>query len=402
MRIRLRVDQGLFGGLAAYFLYVFWFQYAVNSVPFFLLACGLFVLFMTILWRRVSLRAYWHIIPISAFLIVSFVNSALFSIERSYSLSLILQIVQYFIPMMGLYIYVGKDQKKLSRVAIAIFVSVALLAISTFTNGVVTTTNAVTVGELNSNTLSSYILLGTCCVLIVLTQSKRKWQKLVLFALLLLFVIVQFNAASRRGVIILLFLLVTYAHTYVRCILQKKKGAQLLMAVMILLVAVYLLSNSQQFLEGSVILERFMGSGVSDALRQRYQKQAWKMFLQSPLVGNGLGAVSIMEKQHSHSLYYELLATTGIAGFGIIMVWFLFVIQKNFVTSMKKSKAPLEVKVQSRNYMWFVVSILISGLAVTYIYDSDFYILIGLLGAWLNILHGSYAKKQKRVNGEKR
>lgn len=397
MKIYLSAEKGLLYGLGAYFIYVFWFQYAVMTVNGFLPIIAIVLVTNMLAYKKINLYEYKKLMPVLLFLIVTIIG-VIFALDRQVTMNLFFLILQYCIPMIAIYMYVGTSVKNMSNLMWIISISVALLAFAVLTNGVETNTGAITLGGLNSNTLSGYILLGTGCTIYLLCGDVKGLEKICLNAVLCMLVVAQFDAASRRGVVVLLFLILTYFHTLFDVKLKKKKSTRFVMVCFVLIGLVAILVNMAEIMSKFAVFDRFFGgSSVGDALRKNYQEKAWELFCENPIWGKGLGSVSAAINQHSHSLYYELLATTGVLGTGLILSWMVYIIYKLILVSKKTSAASAVLKAKSRCFMWNTVSILISGIAVTYIYDTDFYILLGLICAWLHCVSAIRKKDQQGV-----
>ena len=83
---------------------------------------------------------------------------------------------------------------------------------------------------------------------------------------------------------------------------------------------------------------------------------------------------------YSHSLYLELLASTGIVG-SFVFLGLLFVKEIVFLIQNSSDKCDMNIRkvISCRLVLVFIISILIGGIAVVYLYDLYFYIMISLI-----------------------
>jgi O-antigen ligase len=118
-------------------------------------------------------------------------------------------------------------------------------------------------------------------------------------------------------------------------ILRREMGKQWLAGVAVLLVALLLVS----WLGVGQLLQRFSSVQlleVSSGKRASMRRDTWRIFLDHPFVGTGLGTLQIVYPpyetlydgkivNHTHNDYLEALAETGIAG-GLCCAWFIGVL----------------------------------------------------------------------------
>ena len=164
---------------------------------------------------------------------------------------------------------------------------------------------------------------------LLLFRSRRREQ----VTLLLLFTIIPIGAliltASRGGIISLLFELALLAYFSRAHRIGRK---QLLGAAALALVA----GNFIVWLGVSKAIQRFeqlAHGGISRELRVSIYDDTWRIFLDHPWVGTGLGTlVAVYPRyasfyngltvEHAHNDYLELLADTGVLG-GLIALSFI-------------------------------------------------------------------------------
>ncbi|HET8921510.1 MAG TPA: O-antigen ligase family protein [Candidatus Acidoferrum sp.] len=184
------------------------------------------------------------------------------------------------------------------------------------------------------------LILPLALVPLVLGRVRReRWPIVGLFAVLPIGAL--FLSASRGGIISFGAELVVLALVVV---LRRTKGKQLLAAGGILLAALLLVS----WLGVGQILQRFsslQSLEVSEGKRASMRRDTWRIFLDHPLVGTGLGTLQIVYPphetvydgkivNHTHNDYLEVLAETGLLG-GLCCAWFIGVL---LIEALKRSR----------------------------------------------------------------
>jgi O-antigen ligase len=172
------------------------------------------------------------------------------------------------------------------------------------------------------------LILPLALVPLVLGRVRReRWPIVGLFAVLPIGAL--FLSASRGGIISFGAELVVLALVVV---LRRTKGKQLLAGGGILLAALLLVS----WLGVGQVLQRFsslQSLEVSEGKRASMRRDTWRIFLDHPLVGTGLGTLQIVYPpyetlydgkivNHTHNDYLEALSETGLLG-GFCCAWFI-------------------------------------------------------------------------------
>ncbi len=175
------------------------------------------------------------------------------------------------------------------------------------------------------------LVLPLALVPLVLGRVRReRWPIVGLFAVLPIGAL--FLSASRGGIVSFGAELGVLALVM---ILRRTVGKQLLAGVAVLLVALLLVS----WLGVGQILQRLSSVQmleVSSGKRASMRRDTWRIFLDHPFVGTGLGTLQIVYPpyetlydgkivNHTHNDYLEALAETGIAG-GLCCAWFIGVL----------------------------------------------------------------------------
>lgn len=388
--ISVLMDKARFLFLGITLFYTLCFQYVFFPINNFLLILGatLAVLeFFILYFELYGLTQYKPLLYVFLFILFSFSFGTIFAYDRQSHINLLFKIVQYCVPMLSVCGY-ARNLDKFCRLLKIISLSVFILSVALVLDGVAFTDyGAITVGDLNTNILSSYLMIGLLAELILLCNTATK----VSSALLYLFIVVEFLAqmlsASRRGLVVFAFLLVGYvlAMFFIK---YKKNSTVRAMIIIAFVIAVVLLAiNFHALSDEFVIIQRFLGKyNAGDTLRTQYQNEAKKLFLNSPLVGQGFGCVAAVAGMYSHSMYYELLASNGVLGFSLLLLPLIFLALR-FIRCAHLLKN-VSLKMMSFIFFFGIFAILLSGIAVVGIFDMYFYILLGLIGAFLNVLSG--------------
>jgi O-antigen ligase len=212
----------------------------------------------------------------------------------------------------------------------------------------------------NRNHFAGFVelILPLALVPLVLGRVRRERRPVVaLFAILPIGAL--FLSASRGGIV---SFAVELGALSLAMILRRTMGKQFLAGISVLLVASLLVSwlgvgQIRQRLSSVEILE------VTAGKRASMRKDTWRIFLDHPFVGTGLGTLQIVYPpyetlydgkivNHTHNDYLEALAETGTLG-GLCCAWFLAVV---FSESLKRLR-------QINNY--FIATLQLSGLVAS-------------------------------------
>lgn len=374
--------------LGIFFIYAFWYQYAYNPIGMGFPLIGGVILFLSLCNLKWNCGFYNYLLPVFVFVAYVTVFGLIESRNVTTSRVYVLNICEYLIPMIGVYTYIDSDYRKLLRILKMLVISIMMIAFSSLLSGHVTNTGAIIVGTLNANVESSLLALGTISAIILFSSSQTKfYEKMILSGAILLFAKTQIDCASRRGFVVLVFLILTG----MLIVIQTKYKDNKLIKWLVLLIAIcallVIITTFSETFEGSVLFERFsLKANEGDRLRKVYQAKALSLFLQSPLFGTGLGYVESYVGMYSHSMYYELLACTGIIGTFILVGDLIINMLRLFSDSFKIDDDYGDLKICARCMMIFVGAILLGGFAVVYIYDMYFYVILGLIKASCKVI----------------
>ena len=377
------VNNFKFFVVCVFLAYVLWFQYAFFSINGMISLLGILLLVLEVLSVK-RVKYYRPILFVLGFLFFAALFGIPFASYRELTMSTFIDIIELLIPMVGIFSCVDYDYDRFKRLMFVICIIIFALSISLLVKGTASYTGALVISDLNSNVYSAFILLGVISTLFLLSSSNNKIISVLLTGVLITECIAQVLAASRRGLVVLVFMLLTYVHSLLSIKYKRQTGYKILTFVIVLILFLILASQSQK-LSSLVVVQRLTG-GITggDLKRAMYQSVAWKQFLTSPLWGCGLASVQGKIGVYSHSLYYELLACTGILGLFLL----LLPLAKKGIFFWKKSTVycKIETKMEARTLSWGILGLFLTGIAVVFIYDVDFYIFIAVFSAYQGIL----------------
>jgi O-antigen ligase len=191
----------------------------------------------------------------------------------------------------------------------------------------------------NRNHFAGFVELLIPLALVPLVLGMVRRQRMILVGLFALIPIVALFLSASRGGIISFFVELTVLGILLW--LRKTRTKFMLAGGIILLFAMLAVS----WIGMGPVLERFASYKSLDVTvgkRASMRHDTWKIFLDHPLVGTGLGTLQMVFPpyetlydgrvvNHTHNDYLELLAEAGILG-GICSVWFVGVL---FLESLK-------------------------------------------------------------------
>lgn len=375
----------LFLAIFFFLQYVFWFQYVIIAIDSFLTIISILMIILELLLLKTDFALLKKALFVFIFIFLSFFSSFFFSYDRAYSISLVGRIIRYVVPFLAMVLYVGRSKKRMRNLLFALVVSGFCLSISLFFR-MDQFLDGLTVGDLNTNTLSTFLLCSLigCALLVNISNSKTLKILLVLSSVVLF--AAQFLTESRRGILIFIFFLLSFllVNTFIRH--KKQVLIQLFLVATIIVFGFIIFCDFTVFgTPYSSVFEMFSKTS-GDLMREQYQAVAVDIFKSNPIFGSGLGSVGYIVGMYSHSLFYELLSAVGIVGFlslivplSLMCIYFIFHIFKH------NSYIDLKKKTQFALLVVSIITVLISGIAVAFIYDIIFYVVLGLFVSFCNV-----------------
>lgn len=364
-----------------YILYTFWAQYVFNEVTGILSILGLVILFLTVMEKK-KINKYRILLPLILFLIL-LVGISL--INGSVSMRYTFQIAKYLIPCFGIFAYATKSENHFRKILFIFSIACVLLSVSLWFKGEVNREGARQLADLNVNLASNFLTIGFFSTLFLI-----EIKKIIIFRNLYYVIVcgilcsAQMLCASRRGFIIMIFLLAAYIFCWLAIMKRKHYVTKIMIMFMILLVIIFLLNIYGETFSNMVVVRRLLGEHTTgDLARAQYKIIALCIFKNNPLIGSGLGAVEKIAGAYSHSLYYELLACTGTIGFSLMIGYLIHLFRKTWKLKIFYIDYIKERAFQSFFMMFFVLSLFISGITMVYIYESYFYMIIGIVCSYI-------------------
>ena len=375
--------------LSLYLFYMIFIQYAVAEISFVFQMVAALIFLSLLFTSKKSVRQpkllFFYIAYCAFFGFFVSDNKILFQ-------EYLIQILKYIIPMMGVYFYVTSYQRLVILLCV-ISISVFCLACSILIIGETSNTGAIVIGELNSNLFAVYINLGLAAELLLLCYAEDIRTIIIIWVLIILEFYSQFIASSRRGILVFLILLGIYLTT----VRFKKTSYKIaVISVLFLISAILLLYVNPTSISDSTLLIRLHGELTGgDLAREEYHSVALKLFKESFLFGKGLGCVMNTIGVYSHSLYYETLACTGCIG-SLLMILFYGKYLRFFWKLLGNPALTPKDKSIITMTLGLIISILISGIACAFIYDSVYYICIGLFLGLYNLYYPKDYSEQEQ------
>lgn len=384
-------DILLFIILSAFVLYTVWFQYAVHEIGGLISLAGILMLAFSVLemlFKKADTLSV--LLPFFAFLLYVLLTGLAFAKYNATFADMMSQMLKYVIPMIAIITYVGYERRKANHVFILFSIAATILSVSVFVSGTKTSTNAITLGDYNTNTLSCVLILGLFCSLMQFYEYRKNNKiRILLLGCILILSVAQVIVASRRGVIIHTLLLIMYLIAADKA--NKKDGKSSKLGIVIIgfgVAAYFAYVFFGDKLESLAIVQRFFGAKATehgDSLRHYYQSTALRLFNDHPIFGVGIGGVAGEIGVYSHSFFHELLACSGLVG--LFLMLYLFIKFMRYFNILKKmgDANGHQLTFETVFCMCFCICVLLSGFAVVMIYDVFFYYVLGILASLINV-----------------
>jgi len=191
----------------------------------------------------------------------------------------------------------------------------------------------------NRNHFAGFAEMVIPVALVPLVLGKVRRERLFLVALFALVPIVALLLSASRGGIISFS--VEMAILFLLLLVRRIRSKYVVVGGVVVLTAMLAVA----WIGAQQVLQRFSGMQnleVSVGKRAAMTKDTWRLFLDHPLIGTGLGTFEMVFPpydsdydgkvvNHAHNDYLEVLAETGLLG-GICCAWFIGVL---FLSSLK-------------------------------------------------------------------
>jgi O-antigen ligase len=182
----------------------------------------------------------------------------------------------------------------------------------------------------NRNHFAGFAELIIPVALVPLVLGKVRRERVFLVALFALVPIVALLLSASRGGIV--SFVVQMVILFLLLLIRRIRSAHVLVGGVVVLCAVMAVS----WIGVQRVLQRFseiQSMEVTGRKRAAMREDTWRLFLDHPFLGTGLGTLEIMFPpydslydgkvvDHAHNDYVEALAETGVVG-GLCCVWFL-------------------------------------------------------------------------------
>jgi len=162
-----------------------------------------------------------------------------------------------------------------------------------------------------------------------------KISPLYIFIYSVLF-IAQFSAcllSGGRGGLVLF--LVLFVYSFVIHYGIRKFYKILLPTIIVLLIAWFLIPRIMEAFDinvkGLTRIIKFFNRGFVDEGRSNLFSQSIETFLESPLIGNGIGSIFFYLHSYSHNLFLDILSETGLIGLVFFALLLLYFIRKTIL-----------------------------------------------------------------------
>ena len=373
--------------------YYFFFQYAVKAIGgVMIVLCGAVILCgcIKIFLSQSGKLERSMMGPIVVFVFSSVVLTITVTSHGRYRTDICIIMIEYVLTAYSIYLLLKTRFEFFRFVLWLTCISVTLLAATTFTHGtVVTSTGAIGIVGLNTNSMSSFYIFATFACFVLLGIERKMITKIMLVACVIIIMFSMVAAASRRGFIVIsAFIGISVLFGIVPLKSENRSKARFLLYFLaILLLVVALLYIQNYLLENTVLGSRLMGyMDTGDSARDKYQNFARIQFQEHPIFGIGLGGIAYYMGAYSHSLYYEIFSCTGI----ILSCFLLIALLKygtKFFQNQKRYKNMDKFKyyIAIEGFLYWL-SIVVSGVSMTMIYDLYFYLSLAILAGMLVIV----------------
>lgn len=223
----------------------------------------------------------------------------------------------------------------------------------------------------NPNNLAYIMLVGILALLVLFSVSKIR-------SFWFYFLIILFNnyiillTGSRKNLIISLVCICLFF------LFQKNQMRKMIIYIMFSPVVALIVwyGYSEIYLNSKMIRD----ATESDSLREYMYRRAIEIFYEYPFFGVGYNGYKTISGvgTYSHSVYMELLSTTGLIGFLLYCSIYLVLINK-FVRQLFLKKLPFSEKKEIFQIFLMLISLIVLGFAVVHTHSIISNILMGIV-----------------------
>ncbi|MBQ9019154.1 MAG: O-antigen ligase family protein [Bacilli bacterium] len=240
--------------------------------------------------------------------------------------------------------YMNREEKIFSFIKIFTYTTF-IMGIIYYMTSPISTWGSTSMGEylgIWRNSAGYYLAYAAFFSLFLYKYENKNKVNIILFILLS---ILSLSTGSRKCIIHLL-LLVAIMHIFEKGIKNNIKNIIILIFIGILALFIIKYNSSANYIFNTKILSMFGNNSNSDAstkVRGYFIKFAIDLFLQKPVIGNGMDGFKIwlstqteflnmwdISAVYSHCNYVELLSNSGIIGFLLYYLYPIVLIFKNY------------------------------------------------------------------------
>lgn len=370
--------------------YTFYFQYGIKVVSGLMIGlCGVLIVFglIQILIIQQGRITKSNMLEFLVFVFLSVAITVTITSNNMYGLDVGIRMIEYILAAYSIYLLLGNNPQYFERILWCFCISITLLACTVLIRGVeVSSSGALGLEGINSNSMSSYFLIMMFCSFLLMYRNRKRIQMIFLILMNSLIVTVQIATASRRGFIVLvmfLFLGIVFGIIPLKSNTKSKKRF-IFYTFLILAIAVTLIILQEYILSNTILGARLLGAyDNGDLARARYQVFALEEFKKHPFLGIGIGGIAHYMGAYSHSMYYEVFSCTGVV-LALVFLIGLFRLGFGFLNIGRKvliCRGEKAIIYLSFICFTFWLCLIVSGIAVVMIYDFHFYFSVALLSA---------------------
>lgn len=207
---------------------------------------------------------------------------------------------------------------------------------------------------LNYQSVSYFMAFGFSysCYYSLIVEHTKPWFKSPIWILMLLnmlFCAMMCLVSGGRGAFVYIVVIASFLlYYYLKS--SKKKRFRAIISVAIIIAVVVWMIGYFDVMESAGML-RVMDRLTEDDSRMWLYRRAYNAFLQSPILGNGVGSVWWTVGFFCHNMFLDVLSETGIVGISIV----LYIFGDTLIRLYKWS---------SKNKIFFLLIIIMSGALV--------------------------------------
>lgn len=393
-------EKGLLYSIALYVGYIFWFQYGVREIGgILLLLGGMMALFIVLNLK--SLDYYSELFLPIIFVILLCILTPIVAYDKTRAYKYDFDLIKYIIATIAIHTYVDGNKYKMRKILWIISWSCVAQSFSLIFSKSTSGYGTSTLEGYNNNALSGCLTIGLFAALMLYDEKKRLKDNILVILSISATSIAQILCASRRGFLITVMMLAIYIFSCYVLIVSKNESHKLkfwAVCFIVFFIAIYYFAS---IFTKSVMFQRLSGEKTGgDVDRVWLHELAIEAWNKDFLFGQGLGVVGSMgDGRYAHSIYYELVATSGVTGFVLFLIFWIiliFVFMNAFISRKYMPFYRIKIVV----FLLICVEILISGFAMVFFYDPNYYVRLGMTAALYKVFKIDELSDRERLKGK--